>query len=152
MLCCVVEDDYPPIAAASMWTRKDVKEFKDSLKKDKDSVIKVGSGETVTVSIVSVRWFGLWVRIFFRNGWCSLLNRPRMLMAQSIYKPCHEKINMFLNRSDTNQARRQIEISPRLSIESHLYDPSMSLIILLFVMPPTSEEVEGAIGLGLSVQ
>ena len=51
MLCCVVEDDYPPIAAASMWTRKDVKDFKDSLKKDKDSVIKVGSGETVTVSI-----------------------------------------------------------------------------------------------------
>lgn len=33
-----------------MWTRKDVKEFKESLKKDKDSVIKVGSGETVTVS------------------------------------------------------------------------------------------------------
>ena len=57
MLCCVVEDDYPPIAAASMWTRKDVKEFKDSLKKDKDSVIKVGSGETVTVSIVSVGLF-----------------------------------------------------------------------------------------------
>jgi hypothetical protein len=46
----VVVDDLPPIAAASMWTRKDVKEFKESLKKDKDSVIKVGSGETVTVS------------------------------------------------------------------------------------------------------
>ena len=46
----VVDDDLPPIAAASMWTRKDVKEFKESLKKDKDSVIKVGSGETVTVS------------------------------------------------------------------------------------------------------
>lgn len=46
----VVEDGLPPIAAASMWTRKDIKEFKESLKKDKDSVIKVGSGETVTVS------------------------------------------------------------------------------------------------------
>lgn len=43
-------DGYPPIAAASMWTRKDLKEFKDSLRKDPDSVIKVGSGETVTVS------------------------------------------------------------------------------------------------------
>ena len=50
MLCCVLDDEFPPIAAASMWTRKDIKDFKDSLKKDKDSVIKVGSGETVTVS------------------------------------------------------------------------------------------------------
>ena len=51
MLCCVVVDEeFPPVAAASMWTRKDTKDFKESLKKDKDSVIKVGSGETVTVS------------------------------------------------------------------------------------------------------
>ena len=34
-----------------MWTRKDIKEFKDSIRKDPDSVIKVGSGETVTVSM-----------------------------------------------------------------------------------------------------
>ena len=47
-LCFV--DLPPPIAAPSMWTRKDLKEFKDSLRKDTDSVIKVGSGETVTVS------------------------------------------------------------------------------------------------------
>lgn len=40
----------PPLAAASMWTRKDIKEFKESLQKDKDSCIKIGSGETVTVS------------------------------------------------------------------------------------------------------
>lgn len=39
-----------PLAAASMWTRKDIKEFKESLVKDKESVIKIGSGETVTVS------------------------------------------------------------------------------------------------------
>ncbi|XP_041352824.1 Golgi resident protein GCP60-like isoform X2 [Gigantopelta aegis] len=45
------EDDMPSIAAASMWTRKDLKEFKDSLRNDKDSVIKIGSGETVTVRV-----------------------------------------------------------------------------------------------------
>ena len=50
--CCrdVYSDELPPIAAASMWTRKDVKEFKDSLKNDHESVLKVGSGEIVTVS------------------------------------------------------------------------------------------------------
>ncbi|XP_064621703.1 Golgi resident protein GCP60-like isoform X3 [Lineus longissimus] len=41
---------YEP-AAASMWTRKDIKEFKESLRKDKDAMIKVGSGETVTVRV-----------------------------------------------------------------------------------------------------
>jgi len=46
----VCPDELPPIAAASMWTRKDVKEFKDSLKNDHESVLKVGSGEIVTVS------------------------------------------------------------------------------------------------------
>lgn len=35
-----------------MWTRKDIKEFKDSVcKEGKDSIIKVGHGETVTVSL-----------------------------------------------------------------------------------------------------
>lgn len=47
----MILDELPPLAAASMWTRKDIKEFKESLHKDKDSVIKIGSGETVTVSI-----------------------------------------------------------------------------------------------------
>ena len=47
----VILDELLPLAAASMWTRKDIKEFKESLHKDKDSVIKIGSGETVTVSI-----------------------------------------------------------------------------------------------------
>ena len=46
-----VLDDLPPVAAASMWTRKDIKEFKDSLRNDAESVIKVGSGELVTVSM-----------------------------------------------------------------------------------------------------
>ena len=32
-----------------MWTRKDMKEFKDAVRKEKDAVIKIGSGETVTV-------------------------------------------------------------------------------------------------------
>ncbi|XP_076464890.1 Golgi resident protein GCP60-like [Babylonia areolata] len=45
------EDGLPSIAAASMWSRKDFKEFKDSLRKDKDSVLKIGSGETVTVRV-----------------------------------------------------------------------------------------------------
>ena len=45
-------DELPPVAAASMWTRKDVKEFKDSLKNDHESVLKVGSGEIVTVSML----------------------------------------------------------------------------------------------------
>ncbi|KAK6182628.1 hypothetical protein SNE40_010270 [Patella caerulea] len=45
------DDDLPPLAAASMWTRKEIKELKDSLRNDKDSIIKVGSGETVTVRV-----------------------------------------------------------------------------------------------------
>lgn len=32
-----------------MWTRKDIKEFKDTLRKEKDTVIKIGSGETISV-------------------------------------------------------------------------------------------------------
>lgn len=36
--------------AANMWTRKDVKEFKESIRKEGgDSIIRVGHGETVTV-------------------------------------------------------------------------------------------------------
>ena len=38
------------VASPSMWTRKDIKDFKDAIRKEPDSVIKVGSGETVTVS------------------------------------------------------------------------------------------------------
>ena len=53
---CPVADaleDCPPLAAASMWTRKELKEFRNSLHKDKESVLKIGSGETATVSISS---------------------------------------------------------------------------------------------------
>ena len=46
---CVI-DEMPPISAASMLTRKDIKEFKESVRKENDAIIKVGSGETVTVS------------------------------------------------------------------------------------------------------
>jgi hypothetical protein len=35
-----------------MWTRKDLKEFKDQIRKEKEAVIKIGSGETVTVCFV----------------------------------------------------------------------------------------------------
>lgn len=41
--------ELPPISAASMITRKDIKEFKESVRRDNDAIIKVGSGETVTV-------------------------------------------------------------------------------------------------------
>ncbi|CAM4903063.1 unnamed protein product [Rotaria socialis] len=43
--------EYPNLAPASMWTRKDIKEFKDTVRKEKDAVIKIGSGETVTVRV-----------------------------------------------------------------------------------------------------
>lgn len=45
------EAELPPISAASMLTRKDIKEFKESVRKDNDAIIKVGSGETVTVRV-----------------------------------------------------------------------------------------------------
>lgn len=48
--CLLISDD-ATIAIANMWTRKDIVEFKNVLRKDKDAVIKVGHGETVTVSI-----------------------------------------------------------------------------------------------------
>lgn len=39
-----------------MWTHKDLKEFKDSIRKEaSEAVIKVGHGETVTVSIKSLK-------------------------------------------------------------------------------------------------
>lgn len=54
--------EFPTISAASMWTRKDIKEFKDSIRKEGgDAIIKVGHGETVTVSF-----------IFFLTLWNSL--------------------------------------------------------------------------------
>ena len=34
-----------------MLTRKDIKEFKEGVRKDNDAIIKVGSGETVTVRV-----------------------------------------------------------------------------------------------------
>lgn len=43
--------ELPPISAASMLTRKDIKEFKEGVRKDNDAIIKVGSGETVTVRV-----------------------------------------------------------------------------------------------------
>ena len=47
-----------------MWTRKDIKEFKDSIRKEGgDAIIKVGHGETVTVSFIfhnCVELFAQW--------------------------------------------------------------------------------------------
>ncbi|XP_059484572.1 Golgi resident protein GCP60 isoform X2 [Neocloeon triangulifer] len=44
--------EYSPISAANMWTRKDIREFKDAIRREGgDSIIKVGHGETVTVRV-----------------------------------------------------------------------------------------------------
>lgn len=43
--------EMPPISAAQLITRKDIKEFKESVRRDNDAIIKVGSGETVTVRV-----------------------------------------------------------------------------------------------------
>lgn len=46
---------------ASMWTRKDIQEFKNQVRKEgADTIMKVGHGETVTVS------FQLRIGIFSR--------------------------------------------------------------------------------------
>lgn len=47
-----LQEDWPPIAPAEMWTRKGVEEFKETIRKEAgDAVIKVGHGETVTVRV-----------------------------------------------------------------------------------------------------
>ncbi|XP_015930884.1 Golgi resident protein GCP60 [Parasteatoda tepidariorum] len=41
-----------PVAAAHMWTRKDITQFKEAIRKEGgDGIIKVGHGETVTVRV-----------------------------------------------------------------------------------------------------
>ncbi|XP_045608935.1 Golgi resident protein GCP60 [Procambarus clarkii] len=46
------EDSCQNIAPASMWTRRDIQDFKESIRHEGgDSVIKVGHGETVTVRV-----------------------------------------------------------------------------------------------------
>ncbi|KAL0266742.1 UNVERIFIED_CONTAM: hypothetical protein PYX00_009200 [Menopon gallinae] len=46
------DDGLPRISPPSMWTRKDIKDFKDSIRKEGgDAIIKVGHGETVTVRV-----------------------------------------------------------------------------------------------------
>lgn len=46
-----ISDSSQTVAPASMWTRRDIQDFKESIRKEGgDSVIKVGHGETVTVS------------------------------------------------------------------------------------------------------
>ncbi|CAF1604845.1 unnamed protein product [Rotaria magnacalcarata] len=45
------KQELPDIITANMWTRKDIKEFKGQIRQEKDAVIKIGSGETVTVRV-----------------------------------------------------------------------------------------------------
>lgn len=44
-------DSVPVIAAPSMWTRPQIKDFKEKIRQDADSVITVGRGEVVTVRV-----------------------------------------------------------------------------------------------------
>ncbi|XP_056619683.1 Golgi resident protein GCP60 [Triplophysa dalaica] len=44
-------DSPPVIAAPSMWTRPQIKDFKEKIRQDLDSVITVGRGEVVTVRV-----------------------------------------------------------------------------------------------------
>ncbi|KAK2575954.1 hypothetical protein KPH14_007315 [Odynerus spinipes] len=47
-----LQEDWPPIATAEMWTRKGVEKFKETIRKEAgDAVIKIGHGETVTVRV-----------------------------------------------------------------------------------------------------
>lgn len=44
--------ELPAIATASMWTRKDIQEFKEGIRKEgSNGILKVGHGETVTVRV-----------------------------------------------------------------------------------------------------
>ncbi|XP_022062699.1 Golgi resident protein GCP60 isoform X1 [Acanthochromis polyacanthus] len=50
--CPLITADSPPvIAAPSMWTRPQIKDFKEKIRQDADSVITVGRGEVVTVRV-----------------------------------------------------------------------------------------------------
>ena len=42
----------PTIQPADVWTRKDIKEFKDSVRKEgTEGILKVGQGETITIRV-----------------------------------------------------------------------------------------------------
>ncbi|KAG8443839.1 hypothetical protein GDO86_009142 [Hymenochirus boettgeri] len=45
------KESTPVIAAPSMWTRPQIKDFKEKIRQDADSVITVGRGEVVTVRV-----------------------------------------------------------------------------------------------------
>uniref|UniRef100_A0A8C6WJ90 Golgi resident protein GCP60 n=1 Tax=Neogobius melanostomus TaxID=47308 RepID=A0A8C6WJ90_9GOBI len=49
--CLITADSPPIIAAPSMWTRPQIKDFKEKIRQDADSVITVGRGEVVTVRV-----------------------------------------------------------------------------------------------------
>ena len=52
LLTALSLSEFHDVVAASMWTRKDIREFKESINREsKESIIKVGHGETVTVCL-----------------------------------------------------------------------------------------------------
>ena len=72
--------EFPTISAASMWTRKDIKEFKDSIRKEGgDAIIKVGHGETVTVSLIFSQSCGIV---------CKLIYKPHHKPAVTYFGHC----------------------------------------------------------------
>lgn len=51
-----IEHEDSSLAAASMWTRKDIKEFKEAVRTEGgEAIIKVGQGESVTVSFLKFK-------------------------------------------------------------------------------------------------
>ena len=50
---CVVTE-LPALIPAVLWTRKDIREFKDSLRKNADNILRVSSLSVATVSIINL--------------------------------------------------------------------------------------------------
>ena len=51
-VCLCVVTELAVLIPAVLWTRKDIREFKDSLRKNTDNVLRVSSLSVATVSIV----------------------------------------------------------------------------------------------------
>lgn len=52
--------EMPPLIPATIWTRKDIREFKETVRKNPENVIRVGSLSTATVSHVTL-FSGMWL-------------------------------------------------------------------------------------------
>lgn len=113
----------PPLMPASLWTRETVREFKDTVRKNAENVIKIGSLATATVSshskagdelltsgvvprrlssliLVSSVGAGLECRLLLQSsallGDCCSVDRA---MCRAVYKCCCPLLFNFLPRS-----------------------------------------------------